>query len=1192
MIGIKINNKPLDTFDNESIQVTSRAKDFTDLSKIYASFSSEFVLPASDNNNAVFQNYWDFNIQEVNVMSQSYIDFRLKQRCSLEIAGVPYKTGFIKLNAIDFHDNKPSQYRVVFYDSLVQLTDTLGESLVSELNWSDLNHEIGNPAAVQIGLGATSVLYGNKVIYPLITNSKQEWTADRLLNGVIYNDDNYHSNRMIKSQELSPALQMYEIIKRIGDENNITFNAPIFDTAWFKKMYMWCPIRPDEKDLELIDDHGTNLLAPKENVTREDNVYYYTKYSETLGGVYQGNWHTMTYTITITPDAAFSTDPYVVRVLYREVMETKFMIPANNPQVTTKTGTQTFTFTINASDGLGNNPKWVSLWLHPVNSVQDFKFNFNVEVDFDVPNSKVTYHEDGLKWSDPKSDFSLAIPKVQQIDMLRAFIKMFNLVLIPRADGSLDFIPYEEWLDNGKVIDITDKLDIDKSTIQVLTLPKSVNFEWKEPKAENNAKFLELTGEAYGDEHLTTVGDGKDYDVKIDVTENLLWDRLDPPADNLYIGKAVSGGTVDSLTGINEPLFMYWSQGTTPITPIKLQRQSNSHNDITEYKMCDSYYPTVNPLHTLNFGGENNAYTTIAAPEGVSLISKYYQKTMHTLLDRNIRKYLVSGVIQFPYNTQILLNDIVKIYDNYYRIESIDANILTSAISFVLYNIERKESAIVPFTVDTQLPVVGRLALDSTSFTTADLSWLAGSDNVGVTNYDIYVDNIYNKTVGNVLTGQVTGLQDNKEYTFTIKAKDAAGNISWVSNKAVGKTKLIDNDPPIIGALRCGKYEHDKINIHWTKAIDAGVGVDYYDIYKDNTKVATVQYPGLAWVDQPLASGENHTYKIKAIDKYGNESIFSNEIGCSTNDTVPPTVQNLTIEGVYDLLYNMDVDDNVDVVKVEMYVNGSIRGVYINQADGTPVTKGNINILSMWIQGDEFYPGITYEIYAIVYDEAGNASQESNHVTYLVPNNYQQRSNADAVGGDTIYGYDTYQEACVVTGTSGDNIFSKIDRNLIGYSVGEKFYNRSLLFTKHNPNYGPNYFKIFYDVTIGPPPGDFGFSDNYRRYAKYNMIKLGDNVGGQADIITSVTNPCPVLQKIVILGNSNMNSYNACAGGMYMTAYASSASLNIGDKIYLDKAGSSLINEHSGYSEFWLKIGTIVVKVDITSTIVSKGVCP
>jgi len=73
------------------------------------------------------------------------------------------------------------------------------------------------------------------------------------------------------------------------------------------------------------------------------------------------------------------------------------------------------------------------------------------------------------------------------------------------------------------------------------------------------------------------------------------------------------------------------------------------------------------------------------------------------------------------------------------------------------------------------------LTASGTTQTTTNLSWTASTDNVGVTGYDIYQGSTLRATV-TTTTYAVTGLTAATTYNFSIKAKDAAGNISASSN--------------------------------------------------------------------------------------------------------------------------------------------------------------------------------------------------------------------------------------------------------------------------------------------------------------------------------------------------------------------------------------------------------------------------
>ncbi|PED40603.1 lytic polysaccharide monooxygenase [Bacillus cereus] len=92
--------------------------------------------------------------------------------------------------------------------------------------------------------------------------------------------------------------------------------------------------------------------------------------------------------------------------------------------------------------------------------------------------------------------------------------------------------------------------------------------------------------------------------------------------------------------------------------------------------------------------------------------------------------------------------------------------------------------------IDTEAPTApsGLHSMGETA-TTVDLMWTASTDNVGVDHYEVYRDG--KRVHDNVSETRFTDsdLQPNTEYTYTVKAVDAAGNVSEASNVLNVKTK-------------------------------------------------------------------------------------------------------------------------------------------------------------------------------------------------------------------------------------------------------------------------------------------------------------------------------------------------------------------------------------------------------------------
>ncbi|WBU39146.1 RICIN domain-containing protein [Homoserinibacter sp. YIM 151385] len=95
--------------------------------------------------------------------------------------------------------------------------------------------------------------------------------------------------------------------------------------------------------------------------------------------------------------------------------------------------------------------------------------------------------------------------------------------------------------------------------------------------------------------------------------------------------------------------------------------------------------------------------------------------------------------------------------------------------------------------VDTQAPtapgnVTAGPATNSTNGTQARIAWSASSDNVGVTGYRVYRDGVLAASTSS-LSATVSGLTAGSTYTWTVRAVDAAGNISTAST-AVSATQF------------------------------------------------------------------------------------------------------------------------------------------------------------------------------------------------------------------------------------------------------------------------------------------------------------------------------------------------------------------------------------------------------------------
>lgn len=194
---------------------------------------------------------------------------------------------------------------------------------------------------------------------------------------------------------------------------------------------------------------------------------------------------------------------------------------------------------------------------------------------------------------------------------------------------------------------------------------------------------------------------------------------------------------------------------------------------------------------------------------------------------------------------------------------------------------------------DTQAPSVPA-NLRSTSVTSSSISlaWNASTDNVGVTGYEIYQGSSLAATVsGSTLSHTINGLSAGTFYTFTVKAREAAGNVSAASSPLPVSTSSPAPDtqaPTAPTNLRSSASTATSVSLAWNNSTD-NVGVTGYEVYQGQTLVTTVSGGTLFYTVSGLTPNTAYSFTVKARDAAGNISSASNELQVTTADGSTPT---------------------------------------------------------------------------------------------------------------------------------------------------------------------------------------------------------------------------------------------------------------------------------------------------------------
>ncbi|HEV2344769.1 MAG TPA: discoidin domain-containing protein [Actinocrinis sp.] len=167
------------------------------------------------------------------------------------------------------------------------------------------------------------------------------------------------------------------------------------------------------------------------------------------------------------------------------------------------------------------------------------------------------------------------------------------------------------------------------------------------------------------------------------------------------------------------------------------------------------------------------------------------------------------------------------------------------------------------------------LAYTQSSSGAVTLTWGASTDDVGVTNYDVYANNTLLTSVPGTALTYTDNPPTTQTITYFVRARDAAGNQSANSN-SVTRTGQSATPPTAPTNLAYTSPASGQIKLTWSAATDA-VGVTGYNIYRNSAKIASVSGSTLTYTDS-VADTLTVSYYVTATNAAGLESSPSNTV--------------------------------------------------------------------------------------------------------------------------------------------------------------------------------------------------------------------------------------------------------------------------------------------------------------------------
>ena len=223
-VQVYIEGQKLDLFDDEQISVQSTQQNVQDISKVFTDFSQSFSVPATPNNNSIFNHFYQNDVSQT-------IDQNIRRSAFIEIDLTTFREGQISLEKSEIKDNEAYSYQVTFYGNLTSLKDKFGKDKLNALTFlNSLAHTYTGP---EVLTRITDAATDHKVRYPLIFSRN-----------VTYGDggdnDINTTDGEVRFNELFPAIKLLSILAAITSKYGVAFQGTFLGAKRFTNAFLYC----------------------------------------------------------------------------------------------------------------------------------------------------------------------------------------------------------------------------------------------------------------------------------------------------------------------------------------------------------------------------------------------------------------------------------------------------------------------------------------------------------------------------------------------------------------------------------------------------------------------------------------------------------------------------------------------------------------------------------------------------------------------------------------------------------------------------------------------------------------------------------------------------------------------------------------------------------------------------------------
>lgn len=212
----------LDTYKEEPISLTYNIADINDISTRNSAFSKTIKLPETRNNRAIFGDIADLGV------SPAVFNPNKKTKAWILVDTAVVFEGYLQLRKVFVNkESEQVDYEVVIYADNDNFYKQLGDSFITDMDFSELNHTWNKTNIVQ----SFTASWNNGYYYPLIDYG-QDWDLGEV-NGwtTAYNTE-------LKVSDLYPATNVKYILDKIFSLAGYNYTSTFLTSDIFKNLYV------------------------------------------------------------------------------------------------------------------------------------------------------------------------------------------------------------------------------------------------------------------------------------------------------------------------------------------------------------------------------------------------------------------------------------------------------------------------------------------------------------------------------------------------------------------------------------------------------------------------------------------------------------------------------------------------------------------------------------------------------------------------------------------------------------------------------------------------------------------------------------------------------------------------------------------------------------------------------------------